>query len=214
AHDLAAARPGDVQRLRRGLDALRATERVPAAAGASDPETAENLRALGYVAAAGPAAAGGPRLDPQDALATRRRFAEAIWADARGEHAAAAQSLSALVREQPANVAMRQALAAALRGAGRAGEAARVLADLETLAPSDALAWHERSIALDAAGETAEALRAERRAAPPGPALPQLQNQLRPPPPPPRPLPPALDPFTRATPLAPGHARGRAPPAD
>src|SRR5262249_41201733 len=126
----------------------------------------------------GTGAGRGPRLDPKDALGTWRRFEDAIWADARGEHASAAQALSALVREQPGTVAMRQALAAALRAAGRPAGAARALAELETLAPSDALAWHERSIALDGAGESAEAIGSERRAIALDPALPEPHNHL------------------------------------
>lgn len=174
--DLAGARAGDVDRLRRGLDALRATERTAVAA-ADDPETAEKLRALGYVA--GPAAAvTGPRTDPKDALASWRLFEDAIWADARGEHAAAGQALGDLVRSDPGNAAFRQALAAALRAAGRPKDAAEALAPLETLAPSDPIAWHERSIALDAAGNALEATRSERRAIALDAGLPEAHNHL------------------------------------
>jgi choline-sulfatase len=177
ARNLAAVRPADVERLRHGLAALRASERTAAPA-AGDPEVAEKLRALGYVVGAPTAAPAGPRLDPKDALATWLLFEDAIWADARGEHAAAAQALAELVRREPASVALRQALAAALRGAGRPGEAARALASLETLAPSDPIAWHERSIALDAAGSVEDAVRSERRSIALDPSRPEPHNHL------------------------------------
>jgi protein O-GlcNAc transferase len=81
-----------------------------------------------------------------------------------------------------------------------------VLRSLETLAPSDPLAWHERAIALDAAGDLDEAMRSERRAIALDPSLPEPHNHLgsllaragR--------LPEALDELTRATSLDPNHA--------
>jgi choline-sulfatase len=176
--NLVGARAADAGRLQRGLDALRATERA-AVATADDPEIAEKLRALGYVAAAAPAlASSGPRLDPKDALESWRLFEDAIWADARGDHAAAAGALRPLVRRQPDNPAFRQALAAALRAGGRPAEAAEAMSSLETIAPSDPVAWHERAIALDAAGQAAEATRSERRAIALDPSLPEPHNHL------------------------------------
>jgi choline-sulfatase len=202
--NLVAVRTADAERLRRGLDALRATERAALPA-ADDPEVAEKLRALGYVAAA-PTPAAGPRRDPKDALGEWRLFEDAVWADARGDHAGAAETLRALLRGEPGNAAFVQALAAALRGAGRAAEGAEVLRGLETLAPSDPLAWHERAIALDAAGDLEESARSERRAIALDPTLPEPHNHLgsllaragR--------LPEALDELTRATSLDPNHA--------
>jgi choline-sulfatase len=202
--NLVGARTADVQRLRRGLDALRATERAALRA-ADDPEVAEKLRALGYVTAP-EAAASGPRRDPKDALSAWTLFEDAVWADARGEHERAAETLRGLVRHEPGNPAFVQAFAAALRGAGRAAEGAEVLRGLETLAPSDPLAWHERAIALDAAGDVEEAMRSERRAIALDPSLPEPHNHLgsllartgR--------LAEALDALTRATSLDPNHA--------
>jgi arylsulfatase A-like enzyme/Flp pilus assembly protein TadD len=169
-------RAADAQRLLRGLDALKATERA-AVSTANDPEIAEKLRALGYVAAPAETTSG-PRLDPKDALPSWRLFEEAIWADARGDHAAAVEGLRPLVRREPGNPAFRQALAAALRAAGRPAEAAAALGALDTIAPSDPVAWHERSIALDAAGQMEEAMRSERRAIALDPALPEPHNHL------------------------------------
>jgi choline-sulfatase len=204
--NLLAVRGADAERLRRGLDALRRTERAALPA-ADDPEVAEKLRALGYVAA--PAAAipvTGPRRDPKDALGSWSLFEDAVWADARGEHAKAADILRGLVGHEPGNPAFLQALAAALRGSGRAAEAAQVLRGLEAIAPSDPLAWHERAIALDAAGDLEEAMRSEQRAIALDPSLPEPHNHLgtllaragR--------FPEALDELTRATSLDPNHA--------
>jgi arylsulfatase A-like enzyme/Flp pilus assembly protein TadD len=175
--NLVTTRATDAGRLRRGLEALRATERA-ALPSASDPEVAEKLRALGYVAGPAPSTASGPRMDPKDALASWRLYEEAIWADARGEHAAAAAALRELVRREPGSPAFRQSLAAALRAAGRAREAAEALAPLETIAPSDPVAWHERAIALDVAGNVDEAIRSERRAIALDPSLPEPHNHL------------------------------------
>ena len=49
---------------------------------------------------------------------------------------------------------------------------------LETIAPSDPVAWHERAIALDAAGQAEEAIRSERRAIALDPSLPEPHNHL------------------------------------
>src|SRR4029450_10299176 len=92
--------------------------------------------------------------------------------------AAAAKALHSLVEREPANPAFRQALAAALRSDGRPAEAAETLRTLETIAPSDPVAWHERAIALDAAGQLEEAMRSERRAVALDPTLPEPHNHL------------------------------------
>jgi protein O-GlcNAc transferase len=85
-------------------------------------------------------------------------------------------------------------------------EAADVLGRLEMIAPSDPVAWHERAIALDAAGDLEEAMRSERRAIAIDDTLPEPHNHLgsllaradR--------LPEALLELTRATSLDPNHA--------
>jgi arylsulfatase A-like enzyme/Flp pilus assembly protein TadD len=158
--NLAAERPADVERLRAALAAARRGERsAPATA---DAAIAERLRALGY-AAGGVRAPGGNGEDPKDALPLWRRFEDATWAQARGDHDRAAGLLRALVAERPANAAFRRALASALREAGRGREAAAALAPAH-LAPGDAAGWHERALALSAAGQARAALEAEDRA--------------------------------------------------
>jgi choline-sulfatase len=176
--NLAGARAADVERLRGALRALRSRE---AAAGraASDPETAERLQALGYVAA--PAAPTGvveaaTARDPKDALPLYRAFESAVWADARGESARAARELGELVEREPGNASFRRTYASVLRRLGRATEAARVLDGLEQVAPDDAVAWHDRALALAEAGRPDEALRADERASVLNPSLPEPYN--------------------------------------
>jgi arylsulfatase A-like enzyme/Tfp pilus assembly protein PilF len=177
-HNLVSDRAAEATRLARALEALRATERA-APASVNDPAVAEKLRALGYVAGQAASPAGnGPRMDPKDVLPLWLSFERAIWADARGDHAAAVTALQDLVRREPANPAFRQSLAAALRSAGRSRDAAAALGSLEEIAAGDPVAWHERAIALDAAGDRAEAARAERRAIALDPSLPEPHNHL------------------------------------
>ncbi|MGE0453346.1 MAG: sulfatase-like hydrolase/transferase [Vicinamibacteria bacterium] len=177
ARNLAGERARDVERLRGALRALRSRE-VAAGRAASDLETAERLKALGYVAApAAPARdAGTAARDPKDALPLYRAFENAVWADARGESAAAASELGRLVAQEPGNASFRRTYASVLRRLGRAKQAARVLDELERVAPDDAVAWHDRALALAEAGRPEEALRAEERATALNPSLPEPHN--------------------------------------
>ena len=176
-HDLAARRPDDVARLAAALAALRSRERAPVRA-ASDPEVAERLRALGYVAAPSGGAGIQALADPKDRIGLWHRFEQATWADVRGDRTTAAGMFRALVAEEPANATFRRALAAALRRAGRAAEANAALGDLEVIAPLDPLAWHEMAVSAAQAGRFAEALRAEQRAIALDANLPELHNHL------------------------------------
>lgn len=168
-----AERPQDAQRLRDALGALRAGERQAATAPA-DAETAERLRALGYVAGATPAGDAAGAKDPKDALPLWQRLEEANWAAARGDDAAAVPVLRTLLEEEPGNVAFRRALSASLRKLGRAREAAELL----DAAGDDATAWHERSLALAEAGQLDEAIRSDDRARSLNPLLPEVHNHL------------------------------------
>jgi Flp pilus assembly protein TadD len=169
----------DAAHLARALESARARARPPAPAPGSDPEVAERLRALGYVAAGpAPSADDSARPDPKDRVALWDRFLEATAAEARGDARGAVASLRALVAEEPGNATFRRTLAAALRQAGSAREAARALGDLEKIAPDDPLAWHEAAVSAEAAGDLSGALRAARRAVLLGPALPEMHNHL------------------------------------
>jgi choline-sulfatase len=168
-----AERPQEAQRLREALRTLRASERQ-AATGPTDAESAERLRALGYVTGAAPEGDASGARDPKDALPLWQRLEEANWAAARGDDAAAASALRALVAEEPGNVAFRRALSASLRRLGRAREAADLLGGAAT----DATAWHERALALAEAGQIDEAIRSDDRARALNPLLPEVHNHL------------------------------------
>ncbi len=168
-----AERPQDAERLRASLAALRASERQASAA-ATDSESAERLRALGYVTGAMPTHDAPGAMDPKDALPLWQRLEEANWAAARGDDAGAVPVLRALVAEQPANVAFRRALSASLRRLGRAREAAELLGSTD----GDATAWHERALAQTEAGEIDEAIRSEDRARALNPLLPEVHNHI------------------------------------
>jgi arylsulfatase A-like enzyme/Tfp pilus assembly protein PilF len=178
ARDLARERPADAARLRAALAAFRRSEREGASA-PIDAESAEKLRALGYVAGPAPAAGGAAAgTDPKDALPLWQLFEEASWARARGERDLAVARLRELVARDPRNPAFLRGLASALRLGGHAAEAARVLDDLVRAAPQDALAWHERAMAQAAAGRLEDAAASAERAVALGPTLPEPHNHL------------------------------------
>lgn len=168
--DLAAARPQDAARLAAALSAHAA----PAAAAAADPEVAERLRALGYVAAGGDTPKAAQR-DPKDAAPLWRRFEEATAAEARGDRDGALRLLRALVKDDPGNAAFRRTLASALRRSGRSTEAVALVDASEA---TDALTLHERALALAAAGRPEEALAVAREAAAGARDLPEAHNHL------------------------------------
>jgi len=169
---------GPASRLKQALAAFRANERA-AVAEPADPEVAERLRALGYVAAA-PTPIGDESAlrDPKDALALFRDFEDATWAGARGEPEAAVAGLRRLVAREPDNPTFRRSLAASLRRVGRVREAAELLARLGGAAGEDAVAWHERAVALAQAGRIAEAVESEGKAIALNPLLPEPFNHL------------------------------------
>ncbi len=176
AENLAAVRPDALARLRQALAAARAEERTAAPA-RQDQESAERLRALGYVA--GTRAESGEdakeRPDPKDRLELYRVFEDAIWADARGEGDGPLASLRQLVVREPDNPVFRRALAAALRRRGRSGEAVAALGRSD---PRDAVTWHERALAQAGAGRLADAAESDRRAIALDPLLPDPRNHL------------------------------------
>ncbi|HLA76627.1 MAG TPA: sulfatase-like hydrolase/transferase, partial [Vicinamibacteria bacterium] len=171
--DLSAERPREVERLRAALQALRSGER--ASARAADAETAERLRALGYVGAAAPVIASGPSKDPKDALVLWTAFEEALGAEARGDREAAIRGLRALLAREPGNVSFRRSLSTALRKGGRLAEAVAVLGPDDD---RDPVAAHERAVALAEAGRVAEAIVAEQKAIALNPLLPEPLNHL------------------------------------
>jgi tetratricopeptide (TPR) repeat protein len=177
--DLAADRPDEVTRLRQALAAFRASERAAARAPA-DAESAERLRALGYVGepvAADRNASDDGRADPKDRVRSYRAFEEAMWAEARGAHDDGVAGLRRVVADDPSNPVFRRVLAAALRRSGRTAEAATVLGALGD-ERDQASAWHERALALAAAGRLDDAEQSERKALALNPLLPEPHNHL------------------------------------
>jgi choline-sulfatase len=178
ANDLAVQRPEAVERLRQVLGALRERARAPAVA-SPDATTAERLRALGYVSSADSANtrehAGGP--DPKDRVAAYRAFEEAVWADGRGDRAAAVRGLRRLVADDPGNPVFRRSLASTLRREGRKLDAVEALGR-PGRGRDDAVTWHERAVALAEAGRVTEAEKSERTALSLNPLLPEPHNRL------------------------------------
>ncbi len=156
--------PLEAGRLKEALVRFRAHERAAAAA-PTEPEVAERLKALGYVASTRLASdEEATRIDPKDALPVFRAYEGAAWAAARGDHATAVKALTPLVAREPKNPVFRRGLAASLRQQGREREAVSLLATLDDVAGRDAAAWHERAVALAQAGRVTDAIDSEGRA--------------------------------------------------
>jgi arylsulfatase A-like enzyme/Flp pilus assembly protein TadD len=179
-HDRAEARLEDVARLRQALAALRRSERAAARAPAS-AESAERLRALGYVTSGGGVAAENegdpPRPHPRDRIDAYRAFEEASWAEVQASPGTGVPGLERALAADPANPVFRRALAAALRRAGRNAAAAELLGAAgggREAAPD----WHERALALAAAGRVREAEESDRKALDLDPLLPEAHNHL------------------------------------
>ncbi|HJS57990.1 MAG TPA: sulfatase-like hydrolase/transferase [Vicinamibacteria bacterium] len=174
--DLSFTRAEDMARLRGALQAFRRDKREAARA-AVDGESAERLRALGYVATP-PAAEepdGGP--DPKERIGAYRAFEDATWAEAREDTGKALEGLRRVVAADPGNPVFRRALASSLRKAGRAAEAASALATLgEDVV--DPVLWHERGLAMAEAGRLDQAEASERKAIELNPVLPEPHNHL------------------------------------
>jgi choline-sulfatase len=115
--DLAAAEPATVARLQGALDALLARAGEGESRREVDPETAERLRALGYVQAP---AAGGTGADPKDKVEVASRIAAAAGPFASQSEVIAAYR--AIVALDPAVPVVNFRLADALLRAGRTRE--------------------------------------------------------------------------------------------
>ena len=126
-HDLAAAQPAVVASLRAEIERLHVLH-VPEPE-AVPRDVAERLAALGYVAGrTGPAAPSAPRLDPRDGLPVLRAFQAASRLVAEGRLAEGEAALRGLLAESPEFLEARLKLGGVLMEAGRAKEAADVLA--------------------------------------------------------------------------------------
>jgi tetratricopeptide (TPR) repeat protein len=102
----------------------------PAAAPSVDPETAERLRALGYVSGSrGSRTAGAPRRDPKDGIRLLPRLNRGMSA-ARTEPEIAIREMTAVLQEDPGLLMARRTRAVAYAAAGRHDLA---IADLRAL---------------------------------------------------------------------------------
>jgi Flp pilus assembly protein TadD len=116
-NDLFRAQPETAGRLASALDAVLSATGESRARRAVDPETAERLRALGYVQAV---TEGGSGADPKDKLEVARRIAQA--AGPFRDQAAAAAAYRALAALDPDVPIVNFRLADALLRSGRAAE--------------------------------------------------------------------------------------------
>jgi choline-sulfatase len=145
-----------------GLERLRRDAGPDATTQAMDAETRERLQSLGYVSAAGPAAASKVRAgaDPKDRVESFRAFEAANAALLAGRLDEAASRLEPLVAADPHNPVFVGALAQAHR---RRGDYVRALAAYRRAvadAPRDPGAWYDLAVTLQEAGRGRESLRA------------------------------------------------------
>jgi tetratricopeptide (TPR) repeat protein len=110
-------------------------------------------------------------------VAAYRAFEDAVWADGRGDRAAAVRGLRRLVADDPGNPVFRRALASTLRREGRKLDAVEALGR-PGRGRDDAVTWHERAVALAEAGRVTEAEESERTALSLNPLLPEPHNRL------------------------------------
>jgi len=120
SHDVAAAHPDVVARLRGELDQAVAGWGEVESRHGPDPEAAERLRSLGYVQ--GPQG-GGSGADPKDMVDVALLIARA--AGPFRDHAAASAAYRAIAQRDPANPLVNLRLADALLRAGRSEDAVR-----------------------------------------------------------------------------------------
>jgi arylsulfatase A-like enzyme/Flp pilus assembly protein TadD len=163
AANLAAGHRNEVQAMAARLTAARGVERARAAA-AGAPDAQAKLRALGYVGGAVPGAASATAPNPATEIAAWGHFEQALSALARGEAAAALPLTRELAERFPAGPVFQATYARALLDSGRAHDAASVLRAAVARIPDDASLFHDLSVAAKAAGDDAEALRAEQAA--------------------------------------------------
>ena len=103
--------------------------------GVSDPETVKKLAALGYISVTQAGAGDTGLPDPRDRIASLGRLKEASRLSGQGRFDKAVALLEELVRESPNMLDAREALARALRQAGRPAEAFDALSDADRLQP-------------------------------------------------------------------------------
>jgi tetratricopeptide (TPR) repeat protein len=159
--NLAATRPGDLERLRARLTALRANEARPAAGVAEDRGMIDALRALGYVAAGGAPAkeAYGPDDDPKRLVDLDAAAAEALRRHQAGDEDGAAEAFRALLNRRPDMPAIWLELAAVERARGDLDAAIAAAREACRRRPLDAAAASLLGAYLTEGGHAADAIR-------------------------------------------------------
>jgi len=160
----AADEPARVEELRRALRSA-VSRPAPAAGAEVDPETAERLRALGYVGGGrAQPASGAARRDPKDGVRLMPRLNRGMSV-ARTDPGLAVRELSAVLAEDPGLLMARRTLAVAHAAAGRHDQAVAELRRLEKegqLSAEDAIVLGDN---LRFSGRDAEAVEVLQRAA-------------------------------------------------
>lgn len=177
--DLAAARPTIVQAMSARAETMAAGDGVRAVtAPAVSAETADRLRALGYVASAPRLAAGRGGIDAADAIGDWARFEEALAASREGRAADALRLTSALVDKHPDAPLFHSTYGRMLTEAGQSRRALEVYRSAVRRTPDDPSLYHELATAARGAGLGDEALRAEQASLALDAAQPRAQNGL------------------------------------
>ena len=152
--NVASARPADVARLTAVARQAEARNGAPSVR-ADDPQTAERLRALGYVggAAAPGSAPPADAADPKDRLREKALLAEADTALRARDHAGALRRFDEVLRAEPDNRFALLRSASALVALGRPAEAVPRLDRLVRVAPDLGEARYQLADALTRAGD-------------------------------------------------------------
>ncbi len=130
--DLAGSLPPAFRRLRVALESMNRPLQTP---GAADPETVKKLASLGYLGQAAPPSDARDLPDPRDRIGTLSAFREANRLSAAHRDEDAIALLRRFTSENPRMLDAWEALARALRLAGRPGEALEALEHADRLAP-------------------------------------------------------------------------------
>lgn len=159
-HDVAAQEPARARELSAALAAIQRTS-VPASGSAPAADTAQRLRALGYVAAA-PAPSG---TAPRPAMMRDWSTFEAALSDSRaGRAAQALPELARIAAAHPDAPVFASTYARALATSGRTRDALARFRAAVARWPTDWSLFHELSAVAREAGLAAEAMRAEEAA--------------------------------------------------